>query len=384
MITPRKELLKDGSFVWRARGVSAGKWPNGKRRLVTITASTKKACSAEVARVTGKVADGTYVPRWDGDINAMIDAYLKSATFEREANTALSYSKALLPVRERLGIRKARSITREDIEALRDWMLTEGRRRGGKPGTGLGARSVRLTIGRLSAAFVHAIQDNKLASNPVQYVRLPSTVQREDTTWSEAQLRAFLAASAVDRLAACWLLSALGLRRGELLGLKWSDIDPGAGTVTIARSRVLVNGQVIEKSPKSRRSWRVLPLFEPVTGALEALQATQMAEMDAAGRAYGNFGYVAADELGEPLHPEFYSDEFARLCRQAGLPKIRLHDARHTVNSLLEKLGVPDSLRAAWLGHTVAVNRGTYLHSRPEELAAVSAALGSLFAAGAS
>lgn len=149
MITPRKELLKDGSFVWRARGVSAGKWPNGKRRLVTITASTKKACSAEVARVTGKVADGTYVPRWDGDINAMIDAYLKSATFEREANTALSYSKALLPVRERLGIRKARSITREDIEALRDWMLTEGRRRGGKPGTGLGARSVRLTIGLL-------------------------------------------------------------------------------------------------------------------------------------------------------------------------------------------------------------------------------------------
>jgi integrase len=63
------------------------------------------------------------------------------------------------------------------------------------------------------------------------------------------------------------------------------------------------------------------------------------------------------------------------------LPKCRLYDTRHSVNSLLEKLGVPDSLRAAWLGHTIAVNRGTYLHSRPEELAVISAALGQLFRA---
>ena len=173
MVKVKKETLKDGSTVWRARGVSAGKWPNGKRRLVTITARTKKECEAEVARITGERADGTYVPQWNGDVSEMIDAYLKSATFERAANTALSYSKALLPVRERLGIRKARSITRQDIEDLRDWMLSEGRRRGGKPGTGLGARSVRLTIGRLSAAFVQAIQDNRLSSNPCQYVRLP-------------------------------------------------------------------------------------------------------------------------------------------------------------------------------------------------------------------
>jgi integrase len=233
----------------------------------------QKACEAEVARITGQVASGTYTPRWDGTVSEMLDAYLKSATFERAANTALSYSKALLPMRDRLGIRKARSIAREDIEQLRDWMLAEGRRRGGTPGTGLGTRSVQLTIGRLSPAFVQAIQDNRLAANPVQYVRLPSVGHREDTTWSEVQLTAFVAAAAADRLAACWLLSALGLRRGEVLGLRWSDVDLDAGTLTIARARVLVDGKVIEKSPKSRRSWRVLPLFEPVTAALAALQA---------------------------------------------------------------------------------------------------------------
>jgi integrase len=383
MVRVKKETLRDGTVRWRARGVSAGKWPNGKRRLVTITATTKKACEAEVARVTGQVASGTYTPRWDGTVSEMLDAYLKSATFERAANTALSYSKALLPVRERLGIRRARSITREDVEQLRDWMLAEGRRRGGTPGTGLGPRSVGLTIGRLAAAFVQAIQDNRLSSNPVQYVRLPAVGQREDTTWTEGQLTAFLAAAAADRLAACWLLSALGLRRGELLGLKWSDVDLDAGTLTIARARVLVNAKVIEKSPKSRRSTRVLPLFEPVTGALAALQATQMGELDAAGTAYANSGYVAADELGRPLYPEHYSDEFARLCRETGLPKIRLHDTRGTMNGILERVGLPDSLRACWLGHSVQVNRVSYL-PRPKELTAVSDTIGRLFAAAAS
>ena len=61
------------------------------------------------------------------------------------------------------------------------------------------------------------------------------------------------------------------------------------------------------------------------------------------------------------------------------MPKCRLHDCRHSVNSLLEKLGVPDSLRAAWLGHNITVNRGTYLHTRPEELTTVSTALGGIF-----
>lgn len=153
--------------------------------------------------------------------------------------------------------------------------------------------------------------------------------------------------------------------------------------LTIARSRVLVNGKVIEKSPKSRRSWRVLPLFEPVTGALAALQAVQMGELDAADAAYANSGYVAADELGKPLHPERYSDEFARLCRESGLPKIRLHDTRGTMNGILERARVAESLRAARLGHTVAVNKTSYM-PKPKDLTPVSDAIGRLFAAAAS
>jgi integrase len=278
-------------------------------------------------------------------------------------------------VRERLGQHKLQSITRQDIEALRDWMLTEGRRRGGEPGSGLGPRSVRLTLGRLSAAFELACQDGKLNANPARYVRLPSQPKREGTTWSEAQLRAFLAAADADRLAAAWRLTLYGLRRGEVCGLRWEDIDLDARTVTIGRARVLVDGQVIVKTPKSARGYRTLPLDEALVSALRALRDLQAIEAMDAAPAYAGSGYVVADELGAAPNPEWFSDEFHRLAAAAGLPRIRLHDGRHTVNSLLAAAGVPDHIRAAWCGHTVAVNVATYTHARPEDLATAGAAL---------
>jgi integrase len=84
---------------------------------------------------------------------------------------------------------------------------------------------------------------------------------------------------------------------------------------------------------------------------------------------------VAAEELGTAVHPEWFSDEFHRLTAAARVPRIRLHDGRHTVNSLMAAAGVPDHIRAAWYGHTTAVNVAVYTHARPEDLAVAGAAL---------
>lgn len=382
MIKIKKEVLKDGTVRWRARGVSTGKDPaTGKRTQRTITGPTRKAVEAEVRRIGHQVDKGTYVKPWDGTLSELLDAYLRAATRGKEANTVLSYSNALRIPRERLGRRRALSITRDDIEQLADFALTEGRKVGGKPGTGLGVRSVRLMLQQLSAAFERAVDDEKLPRNPCRKVKVAGETEREDTTWTEPELQRFLAAAASDRLWAAWLLSALGLRRGEVLGLKWGDISFTDQTLSVRRSRVLAGGVVIEKGPKSRRSWRVLPLFEPVSGALEALYKAQLAEKAAAGPAYAgevDDSYVCCDELGRPVHPEHYSDEFHRIA--AGLPRIRLHDTRGSVNSYLERLGVPETLRAAWLGHTIQVNKKSYL-ARPKDLTPVSDTIGSLFKA---
>jgi len=136
-----KEVLKDGSVRWRARGVSTGRDPvTGHRTQRTITGKTKREVEAEVRRIGHEVDKGTYVKPWDGTVDELCSAYLRAATRGLEANTRLSYDNALRIPRERLGRRRAASITRDDIEALVDFAFGQGRKRGGKPGTGLGER----------------------------------------------------------------------------------------------------------------------------------------------------------------------------------------------------------------------------------------------------
>jgi integrase len=354
----------------------------GNRRQRVYTYDDLETAERERARLAGQPAASTD-PRKVTVADAL-DRYLDWACFGLADATRVSYAGALLPVRDRLGRRKLASLTGADVEVLRDWLLTEGRRRGGTPGTALSPRSVRLTLGRLAAALDLAVAEHALQFNPASHVKMPRQDRRRGATWSVAELRAFAATAAGDRLAACWRLSLLGMRRGEVLGLRWRDVDLSArpdapcGSVTIGRARILVYGKVVVKEPKSERGFRTLPLpDEDTRAALTALQVRQLEEQEAAGPAWsaGGGAYVAVDELGVPWHPDRLSDEFRRLCRQAGVPVIRLHDARHTANSLLAAAGVPDHIRAAWCGHTVAVNVATYTHARPEDLPVAAKAL---------
>lgn len=357
--------------------VDVGRGPDGKRLQRTYTFDRKRDAEAELAKITHTVRTGDFVDRSKITVAELIDRYLRHAAFEAAENTKLSYRLALEPARERLGDRHAQAIDREDIEALRDWMLTSGRRRGGKPGTPLGARSVQLTLGKLSAAFELGVRDRKVTHNPVRHVDMPKQVKRAPDTWSAAQVRAFLAAAANDRLHAAWRLTLYGLRRGEVCGLRWSDVDLAAGTITIAQTRVVVNCRIIVKGPKSLRGTRTLPVDAELRAALEALHDRQITEAMEAGEAYEPSGYVVTDELGAPVHPDWYSDEFHRLRERVGIERITLRNGRATANTLMADAGIPDHIRAAWCGHTVAVNVASYTAVRPESL---TAALGALSA----
>jgi integrase len=130
---------------------------------------------------------------------------------------------------------------------------------GGKPGTGLSGRTARLTLGRLSAALDMAVLEGKLARNVARLVTPPEHIPRERETWSKPEVQKFLAKASRDRLHAAWRLSPYGLRRGEVLGLRWSDIDLNARTLTVNQSRVLVEYQVRLEEPRSRNGKRTLP-----------------------------------------------------------------------------------------------------------------------------
>lgn len=113
----------------------------------------------------------------------------------------------------------------------------------------------------------------------------------------------------------------------------------------------------------------------PGRQAAAAALTRQAAEKLAAGEAYEASGYIVCDELGREVNPEWYSDEFRRVRERAGVRRIRLHDERRTINSLMAAAGVPDHIRAAWCGHTAAVNVAAYTAARPEELAAAGTAV---------
>ena len=250
---PRKITLKNGSVVYRIV-IDAGRDPEtGKRRQITRTFGRKKEADAELARVGHQRATGTYVPPSKMTLAVMLDGWLQSACFEKEEATRSNDEHALRPARERLGHRLVQSITREDIEDLRNWMLTAGRKRGGTPGTGLGPRSVRLTLSRLSAAFDQALDDGKVTRNPVARVRRPKMSASTKTSWSEDEARQFLTEAAGDWLHAAWRMALYAARvrkSAAPAGSRTSTWRPGRGLSTSSVSSS--TGRSSSRTPRSR------------------------------------------------------------------------------------------------------------------------------------
>ena len=178
-------------------------------------------------------------------------------------------------------------------------------------------------------------------------------------------MRKLLAHVAGDRLAHAWHPALSGLRRGEIGGLRWSDVDLDAGTLTIAHNRVSVNGAAMDSAPKTDRSARVLPLTPALTAALRRAAAVQKTERLALGPDYGAGEHVVCDQAGRSYHPDSLSDFWRALCTAAGVPRIRLHDARHTCATLMHLQGVPIVTISAWLGHAdPAFTMRTYTHNQ--------------------
>lgn len=249
----------------------------------------------------------------------------------------------------------------------------------GKPGRAWGARSVNLMVTVIRTVLESAMRQGMVHRNVAALVdRLPSTQQEMDT-FTAAEVVTVLAAAEGDRNGHAWHLALSGLRRGELSGLRWSDIDFGGETLTIANTRVSIDGRVDEKAPKTPRSQRTLPLTLGLIEVLRRAQRRQLEERLAFGPEYTQSGYVVVDEAGRPYHPETISDYWDRLLAGANVRRIRLHDARHTCGTLMHLQGVPVAVISAWLGHAdAAFTMRTYVHSQDDALVAAAAVLGDL------
>jgi integrase len=186
--------------------------------------------------------------------------------------------------------------------------------------------------------------------------------------WTPEQLRAFLAHARTDRLYAAWLLVATtGMRRGELAGLRWVDVDLEAGRASPRRPRVVVVNYAVEVSePKTAKGRRSVALDALTVAALSEHKRRQAEDRAVVGPGWRDSGLVFTRLDGAPIHPDLISGWFEWLAREAGLPKIRLHDVRHSYASAALAAGIPAKIVSERLGHaTVQITLDTYSHVLP-------------------
>jgi integrase len=186
------------------------------------------------------------------------------------------------------------------------------------------------------------------AASPPRQLR---PAERQLTIWSGEQLKAFLASVENERLYALWRLYAVsGCRRGEALAVTWDDIDLERGRWEIRRSLVTIGNAAVFGAPKSGRG-RVVALDQATVATLRTHRARQNEERLDWGPAYEDVNLVFCRENGTPLHPNEVTHTFARLVARAGLPKIRLHDVRHSAVTAMLRSGIPVKVVAEGVGH---------------------------------
>ena len=382
----KKIILASGKTRYRAV-VDIGPIPTRTAVVRRRSRRTgKKDVDAEIKRIGHQLRTGEYVQPAKLTVDEALDKLLPVLCVDVEAATARNYQDAMRPVRAFLGRRPLQGLDEQDVDELVQHMLTAGRVRGGKTGTGLGVRSVSLTLGRLRAVLNEAVRRKMVVRNVATYTKIPraartaeAATKGERVPWSEDEVRTFLVGIREERLYAPLLLSLCGMRPAEVCGLRWSDVDLDAGTLRIANTRTLVVGEVLEKSPKSEKGKRLLPLPVPVAGALRAYRARQAAEKLAAGPDYTDSGYVLVDEVGEPWRTDGLRRAAYALMAQVGARRVRLYDARHACLTFLAASGVPDVVVSAWAGHAdLSLAKRVYVHPTAEHLREASDALARL------
>jgi integrase len=208
----------------------------------------------------------------------------------------------------------------------------------------------------LHRALERAVALNLIPRNPAALAEKPKPKRPEIHPWTAEETERFLRASESDRLHAAFLLLATtGLRRGEALGLRWSDVTLDRASLSVQRALVLVGSAPTLSEPKTAAGRRAVPLSHQTVGALRAHRKAQAGERLALGRDYADGDLVFAQEDGSPVHPDRFLDAFHRISTCAGLRRTRPHDLRHGWATRALEAGVPAKVVQELLGHSSAM-----------------------------
>jgi integrase len=371
----RRPRTSGGTWSYR---LDLGVGSDGRRQQTQVSGfSTRRTAQAALNEALAEHQHGTFVAPSKQTVVEFVETWLDAVKPELAESAWTNYRLLLRAyVLPRVGQVRLVDLTPQRIQAMYAELLERGKR----DGSPLAPRSVLQVHKTLHRALQDAVRWRLVSRNPADSARGPRFEEKEMTAWSLEDAQKFLAATGADRLAALWLVALnTGMRRGELAGLRWRDVDLDAGSLAITQQRTTADYRVVVAEPKAR-SRRVITMDSSVVEALRAHRRHQLGERLAVGPGWADSGYVFVDELGRPYHPQRLREMLDRACRSAGVPLIRLHDLRHTMATTALRAGIHPKIVQERLGHsTIALTLDTYSHVTPTLQRAAAEKLGELF-----
>lgn len=361
-----RRVSKDGRVTWTVR-LDLPPGPDGQRRQRRLSAPTRREAEALAARVMHEVTTGSYVEPDKTTVGAYLTHWLATAERTIRPSTYGVYRAIvethLIPALGTIPLSRLKPLHIEHYYA--------------KASSRLAPSTVRQHHAILHRAFDQAVRWHLLPSNPTTHVEKPRLTEQELNVWSAEQAAAFVTGSASDPLAALWHLAiASGMRQGELLALRWPDVDLERSSITVQRTLTRDRaGSWTTGEPKSSAGRRTIAL----PGATITTLVRHKTDQERRRQEYGA-GWVAGLLVfdrgdGQFITPSTIKDRFDRLITAVGLPRIRFHDLRHTSATIALEHGVGIKILAERLGHsspTLTLTRYAHVTETAQRAAATA------------
>jgi integrase len=358
--TVRKQRDK---WVVRVDGIDTTTGKHRPRQLGTYASQRSANAAARSMKTEDRSTER-------GTVSWLVRRYVASRT-DITVKARQQYEWAIPHIENGLGAIQLSRLDREDVATWIDALAAGGK---------LGRRSIQICRTVLRAALTEAVDEGLIPRSPAARVGLPRTVAKsvkpkDAVAWDAADVDRFLEATAEHRWAVAFRLGALfGLRRSEVLALRWDDVDVEAKSLRIDESLVATNEGAAWSNAKNERSRRVIPLDDDTVRALTRRRAEQAAERLAAGSEWEDNDLIIATRTGRLVLPRSYDRALATIVDNAGLPRLTSHGLRHTAATHMVQ-GARDvgELRAIadLLGHSPEMLMNTYAHVLPQSQTAV-------------
>jgi integrase len=361
---------KDGRYVGAFYALTTA----GTRRRVYVYGRTREEAHERLVEEQSKAARGIPVPARSWKLGPYLDYWLEHVIkpTRRPATYALYEMIVRIHLMPALGKYELKRLSVPTVQAFINGKLRDGR----------SVRNVQIMRQVLSAALSRAVREELITRNVARLVDLPGWEPDVVEPWSSAEALAFLQAAINDPLYPAFVLLLLyGMRRGEVLGLRWQDIDFDAQIIHVRQQIHRSQGQLRIGPVKTRAGSRDLPLLSLARQAFAARRKQQEADRTKLGSAWADTGLVFTTRTGRPIEPRNFVRSFVRIRDTHGIRKIRLHTIRHTTASLLKDLGVPPRDAQIILGHAhISTTQQIYTHvdeaARREALTRLNKLLG--------